>query len=467
MEATNSTRIIISDLHLGKNDDFDIFQAPEKDDVFEQFLEHCAKLEGPVELIINGDFVDFLQLRPWDIYITEKKISVQQQALTKIKEIVQGNKRIFLALARFLATTQVRLVILLGNHDVELAYDEVWAVVKETLLSAGGRDGQLRFINRNTEYNFLLNKVTVHVEHGNAGDPFNEILYRELFDDAEKNTGFSFPPGTRFVYDVMNAFKEHLRFVDILKPEMPAVPLLLARLEPFQSVKQLPGVSLNMLRALKNGFIGRVRQKVGGGSFGSKDEEPQANDPYAVMARWYCEQVDRESNPDHLESFLSQDETETIEQSSQPTFSPDWMKRIKNSFGNAVLKRLGRPTRFEDTSFYQTDQTGHDVELAQKQIKGDVQIAVFGHTHCALKREFSENTVYINSGAWANLIQLPELSKDFPEWLKRIAENTFERTSFPTFIKLVPAATGVQASLNHWSKQGEQVLWSKNITPLK
>ena len=259
MGTTNSTRIVISDLHLGKNDDFDIFQAPGKDDVFEQFLEHCGKLEGPLELIINGDFVDFLQLRPWDIYLNKQKLSIRQQALTKIEEIVRGNQRAFLALAGFLAKPQTRLVILLGNHDVELAYDEVWAVVEKMLLSAGGQEERIKFINRNTQYNFTLNKVTVHVEHGNAGDPFNEILYRELFDDAEKNTGFSFPPGTQFVYEVMNNFKEQLRFVDLLKPEMPVVPLLLARLEPFQSVKQLPGTSLNMLRALKNGLIGRVR----------------------------------------------------------------------------------------------------------------------------------------------------------------------------------------------------------------
>jgi metallophosphoesterase superfamily enzyme len=64
---TDVTRYIISDLHLGKNDDFDIFKADGKEARFEEFLRFCGDQTGPVELVINGDFVDFLQLEPWNI----------------------------------------------------------------------------------------------------------------------------------------------------------------------------------------------------------------------------------------------------------------------------------------------------------------------------------------------------------------------------------------------------------------
>ena len=256
-----TTRVIISDLHLGKNDDFDIFKADGKEDAFEAFLAHCGKLAGPVELIINGDFGDFLQLKPWDIYKASGKVSIQKQALSKATEIVQESARIFKTLGDFLANPKTRIVVLLGNHDVELAYDDVWAVIQKAILGASGDKDRLRFINRATQHNFRVGGVLVHVEHGNIGDPWNEIVYKELFEAAETNSEFQFPPGTRFVYQVMNEYKEKLYFVDLLKPEVPAVPLLLVRLEPFQSVMKLPQTSLNFMRTLKQDFIGRVRKR--------------------------------------------------------------------------------------------------------------------------------------------------------------------------------------------------------------
>ncbi len=461
-----TTSIIISDLHFGQNDDFDIFQANGKDAAFEAFLAHCGDTDRPVELIINGDFVDFLQLKPWDIYLNQGTKSIRQQALVKAQAIVQGNHRAFKALADFLAKPNARIVILLGNHDVELAYDEVWAVVEKAILAFGGQQNRLRLINRATQYNPGIGGVLVHIEHGNFGDPFNELNYTELFADAETNSGYHLPPGTRFVYEVMNQFKEHLRFVDLLKPEVPAVPLVLARLEPFRSVKLLPQAARDMMLALKNGLIRRVQQKAGGGSFGMTGRQPpEPGDALAEMARWYVEEVD--TDPSHLVDLLKLDESDTAGAVAGPSFGPKWMPRLKNSFGDAILKCLGRPARLGDPGFYKTDQSVRDSELAQKKIRGDVQIVVFGHTHSALKREFTENTVYVNSGAWANLIELPSESSGFSAWLERIATNQFDRTSFPTYITLAPASGGANLSLAHWSAKGEQVLWSKTITASK
>jgi UDP-2,3-diacylglucosamine pyrophosphatase LpxH len=460
----NTTSIVISDLHLGKGDDFDIFKAPGKEDAFEAFLDHCGRITGPIELIVNGDFVDFLQLKPWDIYSRDGKLSIREQALIKVREIVNGNSRVLTALATFLGKANARLVLLIGNHDVELAYNEVWAVIEDALLSGGADRARLQFENRATQYNFTVGGATVHVEHGNIGDPFNEIVYKDLFEDAETNNGFQFPPGTHFVYDVINKFKEELSFVDLLKPEVPAVPLLLARLAPFQSIRQLPRASLDIMLALREGLIGRVREKAGGGSFGAQDQPPAAYDHLAAMAAFYVEEVD--PDPDHLEEFLKHDDIGGGEPTA-PTFAPKWMKRIGSAFGSAILKRMGRPARLGDTDFYKLDQEGRDVELAQERARGDIQVVIFGHTHSALKKEFPNDRVYVNSGTWANLIELPAESKDFPAWLELLANNEFKRTSFPTYITLAPGAGGVQTSLNHWSPKGEHVLWSKSITASK
>jgi hypothetical protein len=174
-------------------------------------------------------------------------------------------------LGTFLAAEKNRLVVLLGNHDIELAYDEVWTIIRNAISNSSEIARRIDFKNRATQYNFRLGGVLVHVEHGNIGDEWNEIDYAKLFNDAEKNTGFDFPAGTLLVYGIMNDFKKKFRFVDLLKPEIPAVPLLLAQLEPF-AVGKLPKVLAAKLSAIKNGLIGHLRSIMGGKSFGHDSE---------------------------------------------------------------------------------------------------------------------------------------------------------------------------------------------------
>jgi UDP-2,3-diacylglucosamine pyrophosphatase LpxH len=463
-ENANTTRIIISDLHLGKNDDFDIFKAPGKQEAFEAFLDFCNGGSDPVELVINGDFVDFLQLRPWNVY------GDRAQALEKAEQIVSGNARVFTALGKFIQDREKenKIVVLLGNHDTELAYDEVWAVVRDAIATTSAMRERLNFINRKTQYNFRLNGVLTHVEHGNIGDPWNEILYNDLFNDAEKNTGFNYPPGTLLVYQVMNEFKERLRFVDLLKPEVPAVPLILAKLEPFAVAAQFPSTAVNIIKMVKAGFLARIRQAVGGGTFAPITATEAPGEPYVRMADEYIDKATKgkpasfkELDADHLEDFLDHSGFQ-LTGPATATFGPRWSV-IMAAFGDAILGAIGRPARMNDREFYKSDRAGHDVDLAQTKLKGDVRLVISGHTHAALKADFGPKGLYLNSGTWANLIELPSDSSKFGGWLQSIARNTFERSSFPTYITASPAQNGIDASLNLWSDKGEERLWSRNI----
>jgi len=85
---------------------------------------------------------------------------------------------------------QHQIKVLLGNHDVELAYDDTWKPIQDAILGAApaGAGARLQFLNRRITDNFRVNNVLVHVEHGNIADPFNSINYGPLFEDAEKNT---------------------------------------------------------------------------------------------------------------------------------------------------------------------------------------------------------------------------------------------------------------------------------------
>jgi UDP-2,3-diacylglucosamine pyrophosphatase LpxH len=464
-QGSEATRFIISDLHLGKNDDFDIFKADGKEQAFELFLKFCAGHEGPVELVINGDFVDFLQLEPWNAYSVPpggKQSFVKDAAVKKAGEIAIAHARVFGALGTFLSDTKNRLVILLGNHDVELAYKEVWTVIHDAIAGAAAVGDRIDFINRATQYNFRLGGVLCHVEHGNIGDQWNEIAYTQLFNNAEKNSGFDYPAGTLFVYDIMNTFKKRFRFVDVLKPEIPAVPLVLAQLEPLSTAKTVPKIARAKLSALKNGFVGYLQGILGGGAFGPGADRDAEQEACFAMANRYAGEVRKSGTFDelsvsHVEDFLSERQTESAA-ASEPGFGKRWDK-VKRYLANTVLDYLGRPADPNDKSFFQQDQTGDDVTLAIKRFEGDVKVVVFGHTHAALKAEIPGKGVYLNSGTWANLLALPSDASNYSVWLDGIFNNSFKPLIFPTYVRLAPREGGLEASLNYWSAGGEDVLW--------
>ena len=159
--------LFISDLHLGagrdpmsgltsRNEDF--FH----DDAFARFLNYysCLQAEGidthgassdhfstrPWKLIINGDLFDFIQIdslpaegqeleqiKGVSTYADlenkhEKEFGLGTRAketVWKLRKIYKGHPLFFQALAWFVAHKDYGIVILKGNHDVELYWPEV------------------------------------------------------------------------------------------------------------------------------------------------------------------------------------------------------------------------------------------------------------------------------------------------------------------------------------------------------
>lgn len=449
------TRIIISDLHVGLKDEFDIFASPDKPKLFESFIQHLRGLQPPVELIINGDFVDFLQLQPWN------DLS-RGAALKKIESIVKESSYFFDELGKLLQDPQHQLVILPGNHDVELAYPQVGQVLRNAILkTAPDAANRIRMFDtpdaRRTSYIPKINGVVVRIEHGNEGDPWNSLNYNALFTDAETGANnFSYPPGTKLVYETMNEFKDQLKFVDLLKPEMPAVALLLIALRPLMSARKVPKTALIAIDSLGNAAIGAIRRVVSGGAI--LGEKRPVEDQLEEF--FWRELPDEKLSAWAVEHFLEGEET--AEGTLGGTF-----EKVRLWFVSWALQKLARfQAKQRGPQFYLDD---HPENIAAKGAKtrfeGDVKVVVFGHTHEALKTEFDDR-VYVNSGTWANLVELPQdAGPDMLKWLQDLADNKFEKTAFPTFVQITPTGQGVDVSLNSWSLKGANTLWNKNISP--
>jgi UDP-2,3-diacylglucosamine pyrophosphatase LpxH len=472
------TRIVISDLHIGRHDKFDIFEDPThppqppgtpKSQLFAGFIDHIRASGTPVELIINGDFVDFLQLQPWD------DVS-RPVALRKMQEIALHSAYVFDKFGDFLRDTEHKIIILPGNHDVELAYPEVGDVLRKAILrNVAGAEARLQIFgpdNTHITYKPRINGTVVHIEHGNFDDPWNTLAYNDLFLDAQvKSKKFSYPPGTKLVYQMMNGFKEELQFVDLLKPEIPAVPLILFALKPYLSGKKIPAFAWQLTLSVLNGVRGWVGVLAAGRQLGElraegalkpKNEEDRLARDIALALGG------KALSPEDLQQYLGVVATEATGADGAQYLGlvPDY---VKHRLAAAALRGL---------TFFQAAEQGKNVfeknypnkfdskNAFKRLVSDEVKLVVFGHTHETLKTEFPKGKgVYVNTGTWANLIHMPQDSKkSILSWLDQLVDNSFERTSYPTYVKIEPREpSGINVSVNHWTPSGGELLWQKNI----
>ncbi len=187
-----------------------------------------------LELVINGDIVDFLAERSSSGPVWVPFTPDPDDACQKLEAIVTRDQPFFDALGQFLAAGH-RLTLLLGNHDIELGLPPVRAKFA-SLLGVGGH----------TDYEFIANDEAyviggALIEHGNRYDGFNMVDYDSLRrvsalmsrrQEANNHYTFDAPPGSKMVAWVINPIKEQYRFIDLLKPENGAVVPLLLALEP-------------------------------------------------------------------------------------------------------------------------------------------------------------------------------------------------------------------------------------------
>lgn len=181
--------LVISDLHLsGAGPDVQDGLRP-VDRALIQFVDwHAAHpREGrPWRLIIAGDGIDFLHhslLDPEGAGAHQEH--TEQRAVAALEAIVRENRPVFAALVRFVAAGH-ELVLLQGNHDVELHWSGVQARLRQLLVQlfaeaqpgaedAGAFEARV-FIHRWFYYRHGL----LYVEHGHQYDElcaFEDVLY--------------------------------------------------------------------------------------------------------------------------------------------------------------------------------------------------------------------------------------------------------------------------------------------------
>src|SRR5215216_6286329 len=113
--------VFVSDSHIGGDPGCDGFESPEE---LGALFEELAGHEGPVELILAGDFFDFLQ-------IGEVPNSMDRASLTMSRPEYRS---LFASLKRFREAEGKRVIYLPGNHDAEAFWNPG---IQETLRERG------------------------------------------------------------------------------------------------------------------------------------------------------------------------------------------------------------------------------------------------------------------------------------------------------------------------------------------
>jgi UDP-2,3-diacylglucosamine pyrophosphatase LpxH len=405
--------LIVSDLHMGDGkpgDDF-VFDKGQ----FVKFLRAQAATpegrKGEIELIINGDFLECVQVNP-QAYASKNNDywCSETESLAKLACILCGHVDVFAALQEFQRGEggANRVTLFAGNHDVDLYWDGVQAALRR---KAGDVDIKLKDIW------YQRYGGRLWISHGHlfpSIDPANGFRHWDeprlpLPDDHEPKR-LEMCPGTLFVVKYVNLFESKYPFADNLHPEIALAGILLredvwglktvgwmltrfaARYpkEMLSSDERVPDIGAQVRDAIR--IDRRVREEVAKlyrdllhrADMSADDVRDALKTDYALAE--FIEQMMGCGAP--WETWLT-----VLNQTRPSTLS----SARGSSGGTLAIRRAGS-----------IDVRRECIEQARRTWKAGAQIVVLGHTHLPQAVEEAAGRYY-NPGSWTRYIEVEKV----------------------------------------------------------
>lgn len=424
---------VVSDLHLGGMPGFQIFC---QGDTLAAMIRGLAAAPASrrVGLVLNGDIVDFLAESP-AAYLDPAG------AIEKLKRIFNEDPAftdVWKALKEFVGKRNRHLVLLLGNHDVELALPHVteWVVGE---LSAGKEAARGRISNHVDGAGFAcsVGDKSVLCVHGNEVDTWNLVDYRQLLEVARAVNRSQTPKpwdanaGTRLVIDVMNSVKADFPLVDLLKPEVEAaLPIVLAldssRLREITKLLKVASfLSRDSLRR-QIGFLSAEKEMEQEPATLPSDEEVLGSFLSSHFSTYGTSTKPREGSllDDALDGLDTADTTD-LPGGEEEFLGPfDYVKAL---FGSAEKRadrlREALKDKLKGDRTFDVTYEDEPYKALKEEVGDGVDYLVAGHTHLerAIEREHrGRSCYYYNSGTWIRLIQLTEEILDDADQFARV-----------------------------------------------
>jgi UDP-2,3-diacylglucosamine pyrophosphatase LpxH len=226
------TVYLVSDLHLGAGVDaasgtWDVLDDFRADDAFAAFCATIAQRHTAAELVIAGDFIEFLQIlpeiglraRPHGLGATEAESLERMRVVLGLRpEIASGHPKVFAAL-RTLMEDGHSITILVGNHDIDLLWPAVWEALFDAVYPPGSAG-----VLRREAFSYTVGDAEqgrVYIEHGHEHDlqnAFGDQMLQPFAESAQGVLHLKRCFGTLFVDKVYNQLERDRWFIDNVKP---------------------------------------------------------------------------------------------------------------------------------------------------------------------------------------------------------------------------------------------------------
>jgi UDP-2,3-diacylglucosamine pyrophosphatase LpxH len=399
------TRVfVVSDLHLGGSEPPMMSHAQDLAN-FITALPMQLRKDEKLELVIAGDFIDFLAIEldgkydAWTDSIT--------RAVEKLKLAMRGRDAAVYDALGSLVRSGHALTVLVGNHDLEMAIPSVQQAFCENL---GATRHQVLFVDDGQAWR-IGNAL---IEHGNRYDGANLNDWQGLRAIVSHWSRGEVPPaplevsaGSRIVEHVVNPLKKRYPFIDIFQPQGELLGYLLLAMEPelkcdFKSLRYLTVGGMTRL----------VARQVG---------PPRAERQVAARPNGDA-LVGRPLDTKKLDNLLG---VEPFTASEKQVGAREWFDLFLTSPGDNLAKYLESGEKIPDDRLCQlqkviaemienddtlnpsgnTEQYGRNAERLCKAC--GAQVVVMGHTHTARYAGDAEKGLYINTGTWVDSIRVP------------------------------------------------------------
>lgn len=398
----NERAIVISDIHLSQPPMPLMMRHPAALANFIGDLPRRAHPNERVHLIVAGDFIDFLAMQPFDAITLDSAVAGR-----KLLDALAGENACVVEALRSASRDGVRLVVMAGNHDLELAHPAVQNAFMELL---GDIPMRPEFIVHGQAWR----RGGLLVEHGNRYDGANENDWdgmRELVSSQSRGQAlhtrdkFNFgqlvhpSAGSQLVTQVLNSVRHRYPFVPLMQPEGVLTALLLRVLEPSLGFdwKKVARLLQTQEAAQRNAPSGR------------RNIAATTQDGDAELDRVFGEEYRSLLQPAAMREIGATDWLRLF--ASERADSIAQCLRRGEVPSSGVLQRLQlllRRMHLDEAAFSLSGDTGElGAAAAMMHGREGIQTVVMGHTHVPRQVGDAPIPSYINTGTWTDFVRVP------------------------------------------------------------
>ncbi len=196
---------------------FNPFEDFHQDDKFVEFLRFYLDEYGrgkSIELVLAGDILDLMKVQVGKEGVFTDEIT-EEVAEYKTHQCLAGHPEVCKVLTTFLDRGSSRIVVLPGNHDIELLLPGAQKAFRD-IVAPGSLGNRLLFIDRTPTYN-LPEGIQIH--HGHMFEPHLQFDYNHLMTRRRDGPPIlNLPWGSLLALRVIIPAKKERYYLDHISP---------------------------------------------------------------------------------------------------------------------------------------------------------------------------------------------------------------------------------------------------------